>query len=109
MRCCGRNKVFVGTLEHSHITSLLILEDQLPVGMATGTWLKPGTRPESQCPEEELTDKECPSGREKFRRSGQGQPAPLLLHAPDIGPKKSHKTFVTDKQLNMQSVSTIKH
>lgn len=51
MRCCGSNKVFVGTLVHSHITSLLILEDQLPVGMATGTWLKPGTRPESQCPE----------------------------------------------------------
>ena len=50
MRCCSGNKVFVGTLEHSHITSLLILGDQLPVGMATGTWLKPEARPESQCP-----------------------------------------------------------
>lgn len=87
MRCCGGNKVFVGTLEQSHITSLLILEDQLPVGMATGTWLKPGTRPESQCPEEEHTDKECPSGREKFT-SGHGQSAPLLLHAVDMRPKK---------------------
>lgn len=55
MRCCGSNKVFVGTLEHSHITSLLILGDRLVVGMATGTWLKPGARPESQCPEREHT------------------------------------------------------
>lgn len=83
MRCRGSNKVFVGTLVHSHITSLLILEDQLPVGMATGTWLKPGTRPESQCPEGEHTDKECPSGRKKFT-SGHGEPAPLLLHEVDL-------------------------
>lgn len=60
MRYCGGNKVFVGTLEHSHITSLLILGEQLPVGMATGTWLKPGARPESQCPEGEHTHKGCP-------------------------------------------------
>lgn len=49
MRCCSGNKVFVGTLKHSHITSLLILGDQALVGMATGTWLKPEARPESQC------------------------------------------------------------
>lgn len=49
MRCCSGNKVFVGTLKHSHITSLLILGDQSLVGMATGTWLKPEARPESQC------------------------------------------------------------
>lgn len=29
MRCCGGNKVFVGTLKHSHITSLLILGDRV--------------------------------------------------------------------------------
>lgn len=79
MRRCGSNKVFVGTLVRSHITSLLIQEDQLPVGMATGTWLKPGTRPESQCPEGERADKECPSGRKKFT-SGHGESAALLLH-----------------------------
>lgn len=83
MRCCGSNKVFVGTLVHSHITSLLILEDQLPVGMATGTWLKPGTRPESQCPEGERADKECPSGRKKFP-SGHGECAPLLVREVDL-------------------------
>lgn len=76
MRCCSGNKVFVGTLEHSHITSLLILGDQLLVGMATGTWLKPEARPESQCPEGEHTHKECSSGRKKFT-SGHGDPRPL--------------------------------
>lgn len=76
MRCCSGNKVFVGTLERSHITSLLILGDQLPVGMATGTWLKPEARPESQCPEAERAHKECSSGRKKFT-SGHGDPRPL--------------------------------
>lgn len=51
MRCCSGNKVFVRTLKHGHITSLLIMGDQLPVGMATGTLLRPGARPESQCRE----------------------------------------------------------
>ena len=78
MRFCSGNKVFVGTLEHGHITSLLILGDQSPVGIATGTWLRPEARPESQCPEREHRHKECSSGRKKFR-SGHGDPRPQPL------------------------------
>lgn len=89
MRCCSGNKVFVGTLEHSHITSLLILGDQLPVGMATGTWLKPEARPESQCLERERTHKECSSGRKKFT-SGHGdlRPLPPRWDGVDLKPSK---------------------
>lgn len=107
MRCCGGNKVFVGTLEHSHITSLLILGDQLPVGMATGTWLKPGARPESQCPEGEHTHKECPSGRKKFT-SGHGDPRPLPPRGDrvDLKPNKLKKIICIDRKayLNMRCV-----
>lgn len=89
MRCCSGNKVFVGTLEHSHITSLLILGDQLPVGMATGTWLKPEARPESKCPEREHTHKECSSGRKKFR-SAHGDPRPQPRRWNRVDPKPSN-------------------
>lgn len=70
MRCCSGNKVFVGTLEYSHITSLLILGDQLPVGMATGTWLKPDARPESQCLEVETLTKTAPEEGKVYKWPG---------------------------------------
>lgn len=89
MRCCSGNKVFVGTLEHSHITSLLILGDQLPVGMATGTWLKPEARPESKCPAREHTHKECSSGRKKFRGGhSDPRPQPGRWERADLKPSK---------------------
>lgn len=95
MRCCSGNKVFVGTLEHSHITSLLILGDQLPVGMATGTWLKPEARPESKCPERVHTHKECSSGRKKFR-GGHSDPGPQLRRwdRADLKPGKLKENYI---------------